>query len=173
MREPRVKTAKKTMLLMATSLAITAAGLLLSYLLWQARPVEGKTMNAVLLERVANGWVFGEVAVGRAFVVIALLSEGALLFVAAQAGFIDGPRVMANMAHDSWLPHRFSALSDRLTMQNGVLLMGATSLAMLLYTRGKQYRLTELKSFLEGAGFTDVTSTHTCSYYSLTSARKP
>jgi hypothetical protein len=59
-----------------------------------------------------------------------------LLFVAAQAGFIDGPRVMANLAHDSWFPHRFGALSDRLTMQNGVLLMGGASLFMLLYTRG-------------------------------------
>ena len=56
--------------------------------------------------------------------------------MAAQAGFIDGPRVMANMAHDSWLPHRFAQLSDRLTMQNGVLLMGGASLATLLYTRG-------------------------------------
>src|SRR6266850_288822 len=41
-----------------------------------------------------------------------------------------------NMAHDSWLPHRFGALSDRLTMQNGVLLMGGTSLFMLWYTGG-------------------------------------
>ena len=30
------------------------------------------------------------------------LRRGALLFVAAQAGFIDGPRVLANMAVDSW-----------------------------------------------------------------------
>jgi K+ transporter len=44
--------------------------------------------------------------------------------------------VMANMAHDSWLPHRFGSLSDRLTMQDGVVLMGAASLATLLYTRG-------------------------------------
>src|SRR5205823_6724115 len=51
-------------------------------------------------------------------------------------GFIAGPRVMANMAHDSYLPHRLSALSDRLTMQNGVLLMGGASFLMLLYTRG-------------------------------------
>ena len=43
---------------------------------------------------------------------------------------------MANMAIDSWLPHRFAQLSDRLTMQNGVLLMGGASLAALLYTRG-------------------------------------
>src|SRR3982750_4123727 len=141
MREPRVQTAKRTMLLMATSLAITAAGLLMSYLLWQARPVDGKTMNAVLLERVAGGWSVGGVNVGHAFVVIALISEGALLFVAAQAGFLDGPRVMANMAVDSWLPHRFSALSGGLTMRNGILLMGGTALAALIYTRGQVSKL--------------------------------
>jgi hypothetical protein len=124
------------MVLMATSLAITASGLLLCYLLWQVRPVEGKTMNAVLLQAVAGNWEIAGVPVGTAFVITALASEGALLFVAAQAGFVDGPRVMANMAVDSWLPHRFSALSDRLTMRNGILLMGCAALAALLYTRG-------------------------------------
>jgi len=141
MREPRVQTAKRTMLMMASSLAICASGLLIAYLLWQCRPVEGKTMNAVLLERVAGGWSLGGLHVGKAFVVIALVSEGALLFVAAQAGFVDGPRVMANMAVDSWLPHRFSALSERLTMRNGILLMGGTALAALIYTRGQVSKL--------------------------------
>lgn len=141
MREPRVATAKRTMLLMATSLAITASGLLLLYLLWGVRPVEGKTMNAVLLEAVAGQWTLGGVKVGSAFVVSALLSEGALLFVAAQAGFVDGPRVMANMAVDSWLPHRYSALSERLTMRNGILLMGGAALAALLYTGGQVSKL--------------------------------
>jgi acetylserotonin N-methyltransferase len=45
------------------------------------------------------------------------------------------------------------------------------SMHMLLNTRGKQYTLGELKGFLEGAGFRDVASTHTCGYYSLVSAR--
>ena len=76
---------------------------------------------------------------GGTLAFITLLSEGALLMVGAQAGFVDGPRVMANMAVDSWLPRRFSALSERLTMQNGVLLMGAASLAVLFYTMA-QYR---------------------------------
>jgi amino acid transporter len=136
MREPRVRTAKRTMVYMAISLAATAAGIILAYLLMHVGPVEGKTMNAVLAEQFAGHWhVFG-IPIGRGFVVVTLASEALLLFVAAQAGFIDGPRVMANMAHDSWLPHSFSALSDRLTMQNGVLLMGGTSLVMLMYTRG-------------------------------------
>jgi amino acid transporter len=141
MREPRVQTAKRTMMMMATSLAITASGLLLSYLLWNVRPVEGKTMNAVLLEAVAGHWSVANVNLGHAFVVVALASEGALLFVAAQAGFVDGPRVMANLAIDSWLPHRYAALSERLTMRNGIMLMGGSALAALLYTRGQVSKL--------------------------------
>ena len=146
MREPRVETAKRTMVLMSVSLAVTAGGILLSYLLMRAAPVEGKTMNAVLLERVFSGWSVGGVGLGRGLVVVALVSEGALLFVAAQAGFLDGPRVMANMATDSWLPHRFSALSERLTMRNGVLLMGGAAAAALLYTGGNVGRLVVMYS---------------------------
>jgi amino acid transporter len=131
MREPRAETGKRTMVYMGVSLAFTASGLLVSYLLWRVAPEAGKTMNAVLAEQVAAGIPFGP-----AFVVLTLLSEAMLLVVAAQAGFIDGPRVLSNMAADSWVPHRFAALSERLTTQNGILLMGAAGVAALLYTRG-------------------------------------
>jgi hypothetical protein len=136
MREPRVATAKRTMVYMATSLAVTAGGIILGYLLMDVRHIPGKTMNWTLAYMLAGNFQLFGIPVGRAFVVATLASEALLLFVAAQAGFIAGPRVMANMAHDSWLPHRLSALSDRLTMQNGVLLMGIASFFMLLYTRG-------------------------------------
>ena len=136
MREPKVETGKKTMLYMAISLAITASGIMLCYLLFHVSPEPGKTMNAVLLERFTGGWKLFGLPAGHAFVVLTLAAEAGLLFVAAQAGFIDGPRVMSNMALDSWLPHRFAQLSDRLTAQNGVLLIGAAALATLLYTHG-------------------------------------
>jgi amino acid transporter len=136
MREPKVRTARQTMLYMSVSLALTAGGIMVCYLLFHISPEPGKTMNAVLLDRFAGAWRPGGVPLGSAFVVLALVAEAALLFVAAEAGFIDGPRVMANMATDSWLPHRFSQLSSRLTMQNGVLLMGGASLLVLYYTRG-------------------------------------
>ncbi|HVM62428.1 MAG TPA: APC family permease [Verrucomicrobiae bacterium] len=136
MREPKVETGKRTMRYMAISLAATAAGLLFCYMLFSVAPVEGKTLNAVLAEEFAGKFRLGSLPVGIWFVGITILSEAVLLFVAAQTGFIDGPRVMANMAIDSWLPRRFAALSDRLTSQNGVLLMGITAAAALLYTRG-------------------------------------
>ena len=131
MREPKVETGKRTMVYMGASLAFTATGLLLAYLLWQLTPVAGKTMNAVLVERLTEGLPFS-----GTFVVLFLFSEAMLLVVAAQAGFLDGPRVLSNMAIDSWIPHRFAMLSDRLTTQNGIVLMGVAALAALFYTRG-------------------------------------
>ena len=146
MREPKIVTARKTMALMAASLAITAGGILVLYLLYDVRPLEGKTMNAVLLDAFAGGWSIGGVRVGYGFVVLTLAAEAALLFVAAQAGFIDGPRVMASMATDSWLPHRFAQLSSRLTISGGVLLMGAAAVATLAYTRGNLVALVTMYS---------------------------
>jgi hypothetical protein len=136
MQEPKVATGKRTMVYMAISLSITAGGITLGYLLVHALPVAGKTMNAVLIENFVTGLRGRGIPLGDWFTVLTLFVEAALLFVAAQAGFIDGPRVMANMAHDSWLPHRFGTLSDRLTMQDGVLLIGGASVATLAYTRG-------------------------------------
>jgi amino acid transporter len=146
MREPRVATGKRTMAYMAVSLALTAGGILLGYLLLDVRHAPGKTMNAVLSEAVFGGWHLGALPVGYWLVLITLVSEGLLLVVAAQAGFIDGPRVMANMAVDSYMPHRFAALSEQLSMQNGVLLMGLAALAMLLYTRGNVQTLVYMYS---------------------------
>ncbi len=131
MREPRVQTGKRTMIYMATSLAFTAGVLFLCYALVGIRPVEGKTLNSVLADGLFGAW-----PMGKAIAFITIFSEGALLLVAAQTGFVDGPRVMANMAVDSWFPHRFAALSERLTMRNGVVLMGVASIALLLYTKG-------------------------------------
>jgi amino acid transporter len=131
MREPRVETGKRTMVYMATSLAVTAAGLLFCYYLFGIRPVEGRTLNSILADSVFSSW-----PLGGTIALVTIFSEGALLLVAAQAGFVDGPRVMSNMAIDSWLPRRFASLSERLTMQNGVVLMGTAALALLLYTHG-------------------------------------
>src|SRR6185369_3813281 len=136
LKEPRVATGKRTMLYMAVSLAFTAGGIIVCYLLFDIRPVEGKTMNAVLVDAFTANWSFFGLPIGRAFVVLTLTSEAILLFVAAEAGFTGGPRVMSNMAVDSWLPHRFAALSDRLTMRDGVILMGGGAAAILLYTGG-------------------------------------
>lgn len=130
--EPRVTTGKWTMFYMAISLSFTAAGIILLYLLWEAKPVLGQTLNAVVFHS-----ILGDSSFGKIMLVITLLLEAGLLFVAANTGFLAGPSVLANMAVDSWVPNRFRHLSTRLVIQNGIILFGISALLILLWTHGR------------------------------------
>ena len=133
LREPKVKTARKTMVLMAFSLSFMVLGLMIAYSLYNLKISPNKTLNAVLFESMTANWGHGW---SNSFVLITLASEAALLFVAAQTGFIDGPRIMANMAVDQWFPKKFASLSDRLVTMNGVLLMGTASVILMIVSKG-------------------------------------
>ena len=133
LREPRVETAKRTMRYMAISLALLVLGIMFSYLLYGVQPQAGKTLNAILFQNITAGWGGNW---GYYLVLITLISEAALLTVAAQTGFIDGPRILSNMALDRWMPTRFATLSDRLVTQNGILIMGVGASILLITTQG-------------------------------------
>jgi len=132
LREPKVKTAKHTMNYMAISLTVTVVGLMLAYLIYNVSLQPGKTLNAVLFEDITSGWG----TKGYIFVLVTLFSEATLLYVAAQTGFLDGPRVLANMALDRWFPSRFAMLTDRFVTQNGVLIMGFSAIIMMILSHG-------------------------------------
>jgi amino acid transporter len=129
LREPRVQTGKRTMIYMAASLSVGVGGLMLAYLLYHVTKVADKTLNAVLFENITAAW---PPLASKSFVIAAMASSAALLFIAAQTGFFGGPRVLANMAVDRWMPTRFATLSDRLVTQNGVLLMGLAALLVIV-----------------------------------------
>jgi len=133
LREPRVKTARRTMVLMAISLSFLVLGLMVSYALYNVQISPAKTLNAVLFDSVTAGW--GSVW-SKSFIGLTLISEAALLFVAAQTGFIDGPRIMANMALDRWFPKKYASLSDRLVTMNGVFIMGISAIVLMAISRG-------------------------------------
>jgi amino acid transporter len=143
LREPRVETGKKTMRYMSLSLAFTVMGLMIVYLLFSVHHEPGKTLNASLFEIVTSNWAEPW---GHSFVWITLLSEALILFVAAQAGFLGGPGVLANMAIDRWFPSKFAMLSDRLVTQNGIILMGGAALVTVLLTHASVKLLVVLYS---------------------------
>ncbi|OFX68918.1 MAG: amino acid transporter [Bacteroidetes bacterium GWE2_29_8] len=133
LREPKVKTALKTMRYLSISLAIAVLGLMISYYLLDVKFITGKTLNAVLVDKATFNW---NPFIAKIFTFTILISEAAILFVAAQTGFLDGPRIMSNMADDNWLPRRFMSLSDRLVSQNGILIMGFAALIILIISKG-------------------------------------
>jgi amino acid transporter len=133
--EPRARTGKLTMFYMALSLAFTAGGIIVLYLLWQAQHVDGQTLNAVTFQAIIATlnlppWLSG------ATLALVLALEAGLLLVGANTGFLGGPAVMANMAADSWVPRQFRQLSSRLVTQNGILVMGIAALLILIWSNG-------------------------------------
>ncbi len=134
--EPRVRTGQLTMLYMAASLAFTAGGIIVLYLLWGATPEEGRTLNAVVFQRILD-----QAGLAHSPATLALTAtlafEAGLLLVAANTGLLGGPAVLANMAADSWMPHKFRYLSTRLVTQNGIMLMGLAALAILIWSHGQ------------------------------------
>ena len=141
MREPRVVNGKKTMTYMAISLSVLSAGLLIGYLATEIRHIPGLTLNASLAHKVFGEWLGKGSNLSEFMVILTMASEAGLLLIASQTGFIDGPRVLSSMAIDSWVPKRFAAFSDRLTVQNGVMLFGVGSMLTLLYTGGNIHTL--------------------------------
>jgi amino acid transporter len=144
--EPKVKTGKMTMLAIAFSLAFMAAGIILTYLLWDVQKVPGETLNATAFKAVTADWHIGDINISSEVVTVSLLFAMGLLFVAGNTGFIAGPSVLASMAVDRWMPHMFSSLSNRLVTRNGVVLMGSLAIGALILTGGVVHLLVILYS---------------------------
>ena len=144
--EPRERTGKLTMLYMAASLAFTAGGIMLVYLLWDAQPVEGQTLNAVAFGAVLKDMGFQSPLAHQSALLVVLALEAGLLFVAANTGFLGGPSVLSNMAADSWVPHKFRYLSTRLVTENGIVSMAIAAAVVLLWSRGSVTLLVVLYS---------------------------
>ena len=132
MREPKVETGKRTMVYMGSSLAFTASGLLLCYLLWQLAPGGWKD-DECRLGGAAGGRPATRTCFHRADAVLRGDAAGR-----RGPGWVHRrpPRARQHGGRLRGCPHRFAALSERLTTQNGILLMGGAALAALLYTRG-------------------------------------
>ena len=134
--QPRVRNGQRSMLYMALSLAFTAGGIIFLYVLWDAKPVEGQTLNAVVFHGTISHLGWGTPLMQNALLALVLAFEAGLLLVGAQTGFLDGPAVLSNMAGDYWVPRYFRDLSTRLVRQNGIIVMGVASLLILSWTHG-------------------------------------
>jgi amino acid transporter len=143
--EPRVRTGKITMLLMALSLAFTAGGMIVLYLLWDAKHVDGQTLNAVTFNAIIATFNLPDWVSMSVLTLVMALAAG-LLLVAANSGFHGGPAMMATMAADSWVPRQFRQLSSRLVTQNGILVMGIAALLILIWSKGSVTLLVVLYS---------------------------
>ena len=173
MREPRIQTGQRTMTLLATSLSLVAGSLIFLYLLYHAEAHAGETLNAALFHSITANWQGWGIDWGNWATLLALITEGLLLYIAANTGIITAPIVMANMAVDRWLPERFSYLSDQFVSRNGILLVGFSAIAILLATDGHVRILVVLYSINVFITFTLTMAGLTRHWFSQRHSGKP
>jgi amino acid transporter len=118
-------------------LILTALLLGVSFLSWKfgAFPGERETLLSVL-----GKGIFGE---GIVYVLIQG-TTATILVLAANTSFADFPRLSSVMARDSFLPRQLQNLGDRLCYSNGILLLAASSAALVLLFSAKTHFLIPL-----------------------------
>lgn len=146
LKPPRARTGAQAMALIAGSLALAAGGIMLLYAIWHPVPEAARTLNAVVFDATLAALAPEWPAFGDAFLGLAMISAALLLLVAANAGFLGGPAVLASMALDDWAPHAFAHLSSRLVAQRGVVVMAAAGGLLLALTGGAVHALVVLYS---------------------------
>ena len=134
--EPRVRTGKWTMFYMALSLRFTAGGIILLYLLWDAAQIAGADAQ--------RGGVQVDYRAPRSRRRARQRRAACWWCWRSKQGFCSSPPIPAFWAAGGALQHGgglvgaapVPALSSRLVTQNGILLMGAAALAVLVWTNG-------------------------------------
>ena len=148
--KPESKNASTTLIMMAVILGVSFFGL--SVLAQHLEPVkdhEGFIANTVLAQLAEH--VYG----GRNILFfVTQFSTFGILILAANTAYADFPRLTSIIAKDSFLPRQFMNRGDRLVFSNGVLLLSATSVGLIIAFGGLVNALIPLYAVGVFTGFT-------------------
>src|SRR3989442_14538704 len=107
------------MFYMALSLAFTAGGIILLYLLWGSKPAEGQTLNAVVFGSIIETFDWGGGTSGTVALSAVLPLDGRVVLVATHTGILRGAGRRGHMAGEFLGPGQGRFLSSRLAARAG------------------------------------------------------
>ncbi len=144
-KEPRVRRAKRTELLLGTILGVMLLGLAVLADRWHVGPRSGQTVLSQIMA----------MAVGRhlAFYVMSLTIT-LVLALAANTSFGGLPVLASLLARDHYLPHLFSLRDDRQVFAPGIWTLAILSAALLVAVGGNVLTLIPLFAIGVFTGFT-------------------
>ncbi len=126
-KRPQASNAAKTLLMMA-AVAITLF-LGVSYLAVRMHAAPSSTVS--VLSEIANATFPSSSATHFMFWVVQVFTFG-ILILAANTSYQGFPRLAAIMARDGFFPRQFSNLGDRLVFSNGIFVLAAIAIALIL-----------------------------------------
>ncbi len=126
-RPPESRNASITLAWMAGILAATSLGMAFLADAYRAIPRETETVVSML----ARG-IFGE----NLLYFNVQVATALILFLAVNTSFQDFPRLSSILARDGYMPRQMANRGDRLVFSNGILILAALSIVLLVLFRG-------------------------------------
>jgi amino acid transporter len=144
-KEPRVRRAKRTELLLGVILGALLLGLAVLASRWHIAPRSGQTvLSQIMATAVGRGWAF----------YVMTLTITVVLALAANTSFGGLPVLASLLARDHYLPHLFSLRDDRQVLAPGILALAVLAAALLLAVGGNTLALIPLYAIGVFTGFT-------------------
>jgi amino acid transporter len=139
-KQPVVRNAQITLYIMAAILGSMFLGV--SYLAFTlgVTPKEHETVVSQIARTIFGTELFGE---GFLYY-LTQFSTTAILILAANTSFAGFPRLASILAQDRFVPRQLSNLGDRLVFSNGILVLGACALGLILQFGGNVHALIPL-----------------------------
>jgi amino acid transporter len=140
-RPPEAKNAGQTLVTMGILLTFLVLGISWCAQRFGIVPMHfGEEGYRTVVAQVAAR-LFGD---GHPFFFAILSITAIILFLAANTGFADFPRLSQFIARDGFLPRQLASVGDRLVFQNGIVLLAVLSVVLILIYRADTHSLIPL-----------------------------
>jgi amino acid transporter len=149
-REPQGLNARRVLTVMACILGFLLVGVAWLAFVTHATPYVDEYPS--MLSEIARA-VFGNGLVGKVLYFLVQAATAAILFTGANTGFNGFPSLAHFVARDQFLPHPLTKRGHRLVFSNGIFLLAALSVALLVVTGGSVTKLVPLYAIGVFTGF--------------------
>jgi amino acid transporter len=150
-REPQAKNARTTLALMSTILGSMFLGV--SVLAALSHPIPYTLGVPTVLSEIGR-LVYGSNPGGQILFYSLQAATALILILAANTSFTGFPYLVSFVAEDSFLPRMLTVRGHRLVFSNGILLLAAASIALLIATKAKVASLIPMYAIAVFTGFT-------------------
>ncbi|HSH81859.1 MAG TPA: APC family permease [Herpetosiphonaceae bacterium] len=122
-KKPESQNARTTLVWMAVSLLVMFVGIT-----WLSGYGAEPRAEETLVSQIGRG-VFGD---GSVLHTVLQFATAGILLLAANTSFADFPRLTSLIARDRYLPRQFASLGDRLVFSNGIIILAAFSVLLVI-----------------------------------------
>ena len=150
-RDPQSKNARTTLVLMSTILGAMFLGISILAAYTHVVPYTSGTPTVV---SELGSLVYGNSTIGNIAYYLLQTATALILILAANTSFTGFPFLVSFVAEDSFLPRMLTVRGHRLVFSNGILVLAAASIALLVATGAKVASLIPMYAIGVFTGFT-------------------